>query len=226
MVKNHVSCCQRKSTQLSITLIYVCLFFEILAPISTTSSQLAPHTKYQCCCRRECLLRCDTLPKPIQSDPFTVSSRISRKMVLTDRQRADLHAGIYEYLLSQKDEKFHLVAQALKEADPQACQDKPTSKASPAPILEKKWTAVIRLQKKVLELEKAVAQSATIHAHRTTVSTSSENGSGRRMLPRMPPTHTLQGHSSVVTCVRVHPVYTMVASASEDGTIKVRTVFV
>lgn len=40
------------------------------------------------------------------------------------------------------------------------------------------------------------------------------------MLPRPPATHTLQSHSAVVTTVALHPVYTMAASGSEDGTIK------
>jgi WD40 repeat protein len=43
------------------------------------------------------------------------------------------------------------------------------------------------------------------------------------MLPRLPCQHTLQGHSLFVTSVAVHPVFTAVASGSEDGTIKVRS---
>ena len=135
-------------------------------------------------------------------------------MVLTDRQRADLHAGIYEYLLSQQGDAFAKAAAALAEADPEACKKKTSSN-----ILEKKWTAIPRLQKKVLELERAAAQSAKIHAHRT--GTSAADGTTRRMLPRLPCSHTLQGHSGVVVTVAVHPVFTVVVSGSEDGTIKV-----
>jgi WD40 repeat protein len=43
----------------------------------------------------------------------------------------------------------------------------------------------------------------------------------RRMLPRLPPTYTLAGHSMVVTCCAVHPVFTIAVSGSEDGTVKV-----
>lgn len=141
-------------------------------------------------------------------------------MVLTDRQREDLHAGIYEYLLS-RGEPFAPVAEAFAAADPAA--NKKTNNVGKTPLLEKKWTAIPRLQKKVLELERIVAQNAKIHAHRTGTA---ENGSSvqRRMLPRLPCAHTLQGHSAGVTCVRVHPVFTVVVSGSEDGTIKVNTV--
>lgn len=139
-------------------------------------------------------------------------------MVLTDRQRADLHYGIYEYLSSQPGDAFAKAAAALAEADPEACS-RPKDKSSN--ILEKKWTAIPRLQKKVLELERATAQSAKIHAHRTGSTAGVDGTTQRRMLPRLPCSHSLQGHSGVVVTVAVHPVFTVVVSGSEDGTIKV-----
>ena len=145
-------------------------------------------------------------------------------MVLTDRQRKDLHAGIYEYLKSRPGEAFAQAAAALQEADPEACSStNGESKKFTTPLLEKKWTAIPRLQKKVLELERQAAQSAKIHAHRAGLSTSSsmDNGVQRRMLPRLPCQYTLKGHSMGVTAVSVHPIFTVVASGSEDGTIKV-----
>ena len=156
-------------------------------------------------------------------------------MVLTDRQRNDLHAGIYEYLLSRGPD-FEAVAQALAAADPDACQSKssdnvasntPTKRSSDAtPLLEKKWTAVPRLQKRVLELEKQVATNAKHTAHRNAalgLDASDVAGGGggreRRFLPRTC-THSLQSHSAGIAAVSVHPIYTMAASGSEDGTIK------
>ena len=147
-------------------------------------------------------------------------------MVLTDSQRAALHAGIYEYLCSQPGEAFVKAAEAIKEADPRACERHGdlaaggSMKNGHTPILEKKWTAIPRLQKKVLELEKQAAQSAKIHAHRVGGG-STEDATTRRMLPRLPATHTLAGHSMAVTSCAVHPVFTVAVSGSEDGTIKV-----
>ena len=143
-------------------------------------------------------------------------------MVLTDRQREDLHAGIYEYLKSRPE--FQSAATAFAEADAKAAS-KTTNNVGKTPLLEKKWTAIPRLQKKVLELERVLAQNAKIHAHRTgqTDATTAANGApARRMLPRLPCSHTLQGHSAVITSAQVHPVFTVVVSGSEDGTIKVR----
>lgn len=152
-------------------------------------------------------------------------------MVLTDRQRADLHSGIYEYLTSL--DGFEEAAAAFAKADPVAAASIVTNRSATnasssfIPLLEKKWTAIPRLQKKVLELERQAAHNAQIHAHRRGDAATGGAGSGgsggsaRRMLPRLPCTHTLQGHAASVTCVGLHPVYTMVISGSEDGTLKV-----
>lgn len=149
-------------------------------------------------------------------------------MVLTDKQRSDLHAGIYDYFLSRGPE-FAECAEALAKAVPDSCAadngKRASTSTSSAPILEKKWTAVPRLQRRVLELERQMATNAKIHAHRTG-GDGGANGGGmmpgkeRRMLPRPPAAHTLRSHSAVVACVALHPVYTMAASGSEDGTIK------
>jgi len=137
-------------------------------------------------------------------------------MVLTDKQRSDLHAGIYEYLLSRPGDDFALAASALLEADPKL--NILSSPSNTTPLLEKKWTAVSRLQKKVLELERNAAQTGKIYAHRGEGKLS---GGKRKMLPRPPAAQCLRGHSGNVTCVEVHPVYTVVCSGSEDATIKV-----
>src|SRR6056300_348839 len=108
-------------------------------------------------------------------------------MVLTERQRSDLHAGIYEYLLSRGPD-YAVAAEAFAAASGVASEDndgdadnnnnddgnKKKSRSSRSfgsgvggPILEKKWTAVPRLQRRVLELERQVATNARLHAHRT-----------------------------------------------------------
>ena len=147
-------------------------------------------------------------------------------MVLTDKQRSDLHAGIHEYLLS-RGLKFAQCAEELAKADPESCgtskEENNKKSSTGAPILEKKWTAVPRLQRRVLELERQIATNAKIHAHRSgggdSGTTGGVPGRERRMLPRPPAVHTLQSHSAVVTTVSIHPVYTMAASGSEDGTM-------
>ena len=182
-------------------------------------------------------------------------------MALTDKQRSDLHAGIYDYFLSRGNE-LEKCAEALAEAYPEVLQrqnlntntsaaastvaggdeendnditmGEPKSKsrasigataiAARVPILEKKWTAVPRLQRRVLELERQLAAANNnnnkMMMDGTSMMMSSMQLRERRNLPRPPATHTLQGHSSVVTTVAIHPIYTIAASGSEDGTIK------
>ena len=167
-------------------------------------------------------------------------------MVLTDRQRSELHSGIYEYLISQSGASFKRAAEALAIADPSiksAIGNSPT-RASPkkvlvestapssfsnVPVLERKWTAVTKLQQRVLELEKLLES----RENRPVVS--SDGGlllsittaplldihTEKRFLPRAPCTHSLQGHSAVVTCVVLHPIFTQVVSGGEDSAIKI-----
>ena len=149
-------------------------------------------------------------------------------MVLTDRQRADLHAGIHEYLLSQPGEAFAAAARAVYNADPDGCarnltnngNDSSTNSSSATTLLEKKWTAVPRLQKRVLELERALASSAGPATAASTSASALARTSERRNIPRPPALHSLTGHTAAVNCVSLHPTYSLASSGSDDGTIK------
>ncbi len=220
-------------------------------------------------------------------------------MVLTNLQRRDLHAGIYEYLLSQGP-AFEDAALALAEADPSCVRERDISsmtidehnttnnnnndddasvtsmssrmslrsnystggltvassstalnKIASTPMLERKWTAVPRLQKKILELEKIIRSNRGLRnisgagggagGGNSNGSSRSIHGGGgkgivltggsgigieeRRMLPRPPSNYELKGHTGVISCVAIHPTSTVAVSGSEDGTIKVRTLF-
>lgn len=87
-----------------------------------------------------------------------------------------------------------------------------------AGLLEKKWTSVIRLQKKVIELEtKLQAAEKEIGSGAPT----RDKRLPTEWIPRPPERYKLEGHRSNVTRVLFHPVYTLLVSASEDNTIKV-----
>ncbi|KAJ3147407.1 protein with putative role during mitosis [Geranomyces michiganensis] len=83
-------------------------------------------------------------------------------------------------------------------------------------LLEKKWTGIIRLQRKIMEQEtKIAALEAEISSGPRRSNSKSE------WMPRGPPRHTLSGHRGPVTRVAFHPVFTLVAASSEDASIKV-----
>ncbi|KAJ1914309.1 Lissencephaly-1 [Tieghemiomyces parasiticus] len=83
--------------------------------------------------------------------------------------------------------------------------------------LEKKWATFVRLQLRIMDLEGKVhkleeeLKNAPVRKATKTVD----------WLPRPPAKHTLKGHRSPVTRVCFHPVFNVLATASEDTTIKI-----
>ncbi|VDM17280.1 unnamed protein product [Hydatigera taeniaeformis] len=150
-------------------------------------------------------------------------------MVLSERQRDELHQAIADYLRSNGYE------QALNEFKREASLN-PNIETKFAGLLEKKWTSVIRLQMKVMDLESKLAEAERENKQlQTSVGygpVGAAPGSGlpgrggdRRggvdAIPRPPAKYTLTGHRSTVTRVKLHPHYNVFVSASEDATIKV-----
>ena len=86
-------------------------------------------------------------------------------------------------------------------------------------VLEKKWTSIIRLQKKVMDLEQTVS---TLKEELEVAGSGGrrKKDDGSLAIPRPPAKHTLSGHRATVTSVAIHPVYSQVASSSEDASIK------
>lgn len=137
-------------------------------------------------------------------------------MVLTQKQRHDMHVGILEYMYSQglqfAEVAVTFAAAAGLEAGPTGGEGKG--------LLEKKWTSVVRLQRKVMDLEARLEQ-AQQDLKSGVRPGKDRSGPGDRVLPRAPAKVSLSGHRNPVTCVALHPLYSVVASASEDATVKV-----
>lgn len=70
-----------------------------------------------------------------------------------------------------------------------------------------------------LEARNASLQSELDNATPTSLARRNQDPSS--WLPRSPPRHALQGHRESVTCVAFHPVFSSLASGSEDYTIKI-----
>ncbi|XP_039752945.1 lissencephaly-1 homolog [Pararge aegeria] len=133
------------------------------------------------------------------------------KMVLSQRQREELNKAIADYLGSNG---YNDALEAFKkEAEMTGEMDRKYGG-----LLEKKWTSVIRLQKKVMELEtklseaqKEFIEGAPTRAKRTPT----------EWIPRPPEKFCLTGHRATITKVIFHPVFSLLVSSSEDATIKV-----
>ncbi|TFL07527.1 dynein regulator [Pterulicium gracile] len=131
--------------------------------------------------------------------------------LLSDRQREELHKSILEYLHANN---FSAAFSALQEDT--GTKYIPDPKAKYAGLLEKKWTSVIRLQKKIMDLEN---RNAALQEELSTAP-SKRSASQSDWVPRAPAAHSLTGHRQPVTKIAFHPQYSILASASEDATVK------
>ncbi|KAI0029132.1 dynein regulator [Vararia minispora EC-137] len=137
---------------------------------------------------------------------------------LSERQQDDLHKAILDYLSSAGFE--HTFVEFKKEANLADFQPDLGQKSNG--LLVKKWTSVIRMQKKILDLETRLQEA--LHDNATAAVLPA--GFSRRNNPDWLPTasssrHTLTGHRDAVNAVAFHPVYSALVSASDDATLKV-----
>lgn len=134
-------------------------------------------------------------------------------MILTDKQKDELHRSIYVYLdghqLSSTAETFKAESE-MTDAD--------VSDPKYDGLLEKKWTSVVRLQKKVLDLEAKVGSLQEELDSATPLARKIQDPS--TWLPRVA-RYNLTSHRLPITSVAFHPVFTTLASGSEDATIKI-----
>ncbi|CAI4232450.1 unnamed protein product [Auanema sp. JU1783] len=85
-------------------------------------------------------------------------------------------------------------------------------------ILEKKWTSVLRLQKKVNDLEAKLSETEKEINHGAPSRDKRQPGD---WIPRPPERYSLSGHRMPVNRVIFHPFWAVMASCSEDTTIKI-----
>ncbi|CAB4067568.1 PAFAH1B1 [Lepeophtheirus salmonis] len=132
-------------------------------------------------------------------------------MVLSQRQREELNKAIADYMLSNG---YNETLEYFKrETDSPGEIDKKFHG-----LLEKKWTSVIRLQKKVNELEAKLAEAEKEYI---AGAPTRDKRSPSDWIPRPPERFSLSGHRAPVTRVAYHPIFSLVISSSEDATIKV-----
>lgn len=133
--------------------------------------------------------------------------------ILSERQKDELHKSILDYLNACGFNQAFLALKTESENE----EFVPDPKQKYSGLLEKKWTSVIRLQKKIMELEtKNTQMQEELNNAPTRKPTSSVD-----WIPRAPAKYSLVGHRNPITRVVFHPVYQILASASEDTSIKI-----
>ncbi|KAI7207707.1 Nuclear distribution protein [Hortaea werneckii] len=140
--------------------------------------------------------------------------------LLTSRQAEELHKSLIAYLSACG---HSTAAQAVRDDVnlPESSFDPATTKKYEG-LLEKKWTSVVRLQKKIMDLESRTTQLQQELDSATPSSLAQRrNHDPKTWLPRAPARHTLQSHRQPITSVAFHPLFSSLASGSEDCTIKI-----
>ena len=133
-------------------------------------------------------------------------------MILTGKEREKLHRAIVAYLQGQGlAESAESVVAATGLSGDMGEPD----------LLEKKWSSVVRLQQKILNLQSEVQQlKEEMSIYGPGKKLSDSNSKRLEGLPRVPAKFTLSGHRESVTALAFHPVYSILASSSEDGSIR------
>ncbi|PKS10996.1 hypothetical protein jhhlp_002755 [Lomentospora prolificans] len=88
-------------------------------------------------------------------------------------------------------------------------------------VLERKWTSIVRLQRKLMELESEKSALQTELDNATPTSLLRRNQDPASWLPRTPARHTLESHRDPINCVAFHPIFSSAATGSDDYTIKI-----
>jgi platelet-activating factor acetylhydrolase IB subunit alpha len=133
-------------------------------------------------------------------------------MILTEKEKEKLHKAILSYLKS---------ANFLSTADTFEQEASISGDLGPADLLEKKWSSVVRLQQKVMSLQSELDALKEEMAFYGPGKKLTDSNKVSENLPRAPERFNLLGHREPVTGLSFHPVYSVFASCSEDGSIRV-----
>ncbi|KIJ96937.1 hypothetical protein K443DRAFT_10254 [Laccaria amethystina LaAM-08-1] len=135
---------------------------------------------------------------------------------LSARQQTDLHKSMLDYLHTAGFTKTY---DQLREEAPDLLEFKPDPTSPSSGLLVKKWTSVIRMQKKIMDLESRLAQALEELSHASTSEGSKR--ANKEWLPNEPAKYILIGHRDKINAVSFHPLYSVIASASVDATVKI-----
>eukprot|EP00762_Andalucia_godoyi_P003509 ANDGO_04332.mRNA.1 Lissencephaly-1 homolog len=142
--------------------------------------------------------------------------------MLTSAQRSELHSSILAYLKSQPS--FPAASAAFADELSSVETGAAAAASVAADTLEKRWVSVLRLQRKVLDLEERLSQAQSLAGNanhgRAPLSSAPSGSAVSHYYPEQPALHTLSGHRAPVTSLSIHPVYALLASASEDATVR------
>ncbi|KAG6356340.1 hypothetical protein INS49_015728 [Diaporthe citri] len=133
--------------------------------------------------------------------------------VLTSRQAEELHKSMIAYLAANN---LPSAAAALRtELNLEENEFDAATAKKYENLLERKWTSIIM----DLESRNTALQSELDSI--TPASLSMKNKDPASWLPKPPPRYTLESHRNTINCIAFHPVFSLLATGSDDYTIKI-----
>ncbi|KAH9207651.1 WD40-repeat-containing domain protein [Leptodontidium sp. 2 PMI_412] len=139
--------------------------------------------------------------------------------ILSSRQAEELHKSIIAYLSANSLPNTAAVLRTELGLGEDVFDATTATKYET--LLEKKWTSVIRLQKKIIDLESRITRLQSELDNATPSSLSRRNQDPTSWLPSKPSRYTLESHQYEISCVAFHPVYSTIASGDQGSTIKI-----
>ncbi|KAH6850399.1 LIS-1 2 [Chaetomium sp. MPI-CAGE-AT-0009] len=138
--------------------------------------------------------------------------------ILTGRQADELHKSIIAYL-SANDLSSVATTLRTELGLGEDVFDTETA-AKYQTLLEKKWTGAARLQKKAMDLE---SRNSALQSEvdKATSASLTKPQDPAEWLPQSPPRYLLESHQAIVNCLAFHPTFSVLASGSDDYTIKI-----
>lgn len=139
--------------------------------------------------------------------------------LLTSKQKSELHKAIFQYILAKTlpEDDFLPKLSDLLEIDKERNEDIVPN------YLEKKWTTVVRLQKKILDLENEVSSYKLLL---DSMSPNGHNGSAPVLprdklnwLPNINSKTYKTLSSQNINSIAVHPLLPLVVAGASDGSI-------
>ncbi|KJA21636.1 hypothetical protein HYPSUDRAFT_67562 [Hypholoma sublateritium FD-334 SS-4] len=137
---------------------------------------------------------------------------------LSSRQQLDLHKSMLDYLYNAG---FIKTYNELKAEAPEVADFTPDPTSPASGLLVKKWTSIIRMQRKVMDLEARLAQAHEELANAGPIASDSSKRVNKEWIPSSTPKNTLVGHRDKINAVAFHPLYSVLATASVDATVKI-----
>ena len=139
--------------------------------------------------------------------------------MLPPEQQKELELALWNYL---EDRGYTKAASDLSE-ESQLLKESGT-KRNEDRVLERKWFTIVKLQSKILELERKLSQSEEIIAKSVRTLTIPDESNGGKVegleTPVVKMTKVYKGHKDTVTCLVIHESEPYFASGSSDATIR------